>query len=222
VVTVHSRVPPHLRAALPLEVEEPDPFERRVMVQLARALRRLGQVAEQAAVSGRLDAFSEAVPNGVNANLCEAVAGLFDGGEVSRTVLFGFTWAPAGPPSREPAQPIRFGHDWAPIGGKGGRLLRERSSWPDFELVGPVVKLESDAPELSGRVTLVGLVEGRQARVRMELAGPEYWLALEAHGKGQSLRCAGTLVRDGTQFELQAPRDLELEPEEPIPFRLTG
>jgi len=76
VLTILSPVAPALasQSELRLDDEPPEPFERQVT--LAEGLAALEHAARQAAASGGLSPLEEAVPFGVSANLCEAVAGL--------------------------------------------------------------------------------------------------------------------------------------------------
>ena len=109
---------------------------------------------------------------------------------------------------------IAFSPDSMPVIEEAARLFRETTPREDFELRGPVVKLERPEGAPIGRVTVLGFVEGEPRRVTLELCGPEYHKAIEAHDQGQIVFCVGSLVREGRAYALQNPRNLQIESDE--------
>jgi len=91
--------------------------------------------------------------------------------------------------------------------------MREREPLPDFELSDPVVKLERAEGAPTGRVTIIGLVDDRQARVVVELADQPYHVAVQAHDSGRTIRTSGTLTREGRGFVLGNAGDPVIEEE---------
>ncbi len=91
--------------------------------------------------------------------------------------------------------------------------MREGSPLEEFELVGPVVKLERGEGAEAGKVTNIGLVDDRQARVVAELGEPAYRTAIEAHQSGHTVRMSGTLMREGHSYVLKDPTKPEVQPE---------
>jgi hypothetical protein len=158
-------------------------------------------------------AFDQAVPLGVNSNLCDAVTGLWGGGEVERNLEFSFSWSPTRPVPAGLVQRVIFSSDRIPIIREAGRQMRERAPLPDFELHGPVVKLERPEGGPLGRVTVIGLVDDRQVRVTVELDDGAYHQAVQAHDQGRTLRILGTLTREGRGFLLRDPMGLAVERE---------
>jgi hypothetical protein len=75
------------------------------------------------------------------------------------------------------------------------------------------VKLDRPEGAPAGKVTVVGLLEVRQVRVNLELAEPQYSLAVNAHRDGKTLRAVGTLIKEGRRHELKNARDVEIEEE---------
>jgi hypothetical protein len=92
-------------------------------------------------------------------------------------------------------------------------VLREREPLEEFELRGPVVKLERAEGGAAGRVTMMGLVEGRQARVTVQLPEAQYTIAVDAHRQGQTIRTTGTLQREGRGLVLREPGAVAVEEE---------
>lgn len=211
VVTIQCRVPPLLdeRLAVVGEVHEEDlPFERRVTQTLAVGLDNMQRAARRAATSGQLDAFRDAVPFGLSANLCSAVAGLV-GSREDQSVGVAFSWARTRPAPADLPSQIRFTADSIPIIGEAGRVLKEHSPREEFELEGLISKVDKPDPASHdrGTFTIGGIVDGRQRRVSVELLGDDYRRALEAVRNGLLVRCSGTLVKERRSFELRQPRD---------------
>ncbi|MFH0823781.1 MAG: hypothetical protein V2B18_13615 [Pseudomonadota bacterium] len=213
VVTVISRVPPILHTRTEQLFEMDVPFERQVTQTLARSLQALDHAAEHAAVTQEMEAFDQAVQQGVNANLCDAVAGLWGDDEARRNLEFTFAWSPARPPAQDAVRRVALSSDRVPVIREAGKQMREREPSPDFELSGPVVKLERAETASTGRVTIIGLIDGRQARVVLELADQPYHVAVQAHDSGRTIRANGTLTREGRGFVLRNPGDLVIEEE---------
>jgi len=213
VVTVISRVPPLLHAKTEQSFEMDVPFERQVTQTLAQSLLELDHAAEHAALTQEMEAFDQAVQHGVNANLCDAVVGLWGDDEVQRNLEFTFSWSPARPAAPDAVRRVALSSDRVPLIREAGKQMREREPLPDFELSGPVVKLERAEGAPTGRVTIIGLIEDRQARVVVELADQPYHVAVQAHDSGRTIRTSGTLAKEGRGFVLGNAGDPVIEEE---------
>ncbi|WP_436523766.1 hypothetical protein [Actinoplanes sp. HUAS TT8] len=133
VLSVHTPVPPRLSVPqasffdgdVADALEPAEPFERRVSLKLFDAVRAAYSAANDALVSAEgLDAFTEAVPSGVSANLCEALVGL--GGEAGHPFDFTLRLAPSRPLRARSFAPIRFRRDHLPVLASAAQELRER------------------------------------------------------------------------------------------------
>jgi hypothetical protein len=213
VVTIINRITPLLHATQEKLFETDDPYERKVTQTLAQSLHALDRAAEQAAITQEMAAFDNAVPQGVNANLCDAVVGLWGGDEVQRSLEFSFSWSPTRPVVHDTVRRVSFTSDRIPVIREAGRQMREREPLLEFELQGPVVKLERPEGAPSGKVTIVGLLEDRQIRVALELEDKQYHVAVQAHDQGQTVRTTGVLTREGRGYTLSNPSDLAVETE---------
>lgn len=91
--------------------------------------------------------------------------------------------------------------------------MKERSPYEDFELEGAVVKRERTEGQASGRVTVIGSVDGKPHRVLVELSDPHYQIAATAHLSEQPFHCVGTMVRLGRGYVLRKPRDVTTDAE---------
>ena len=103
IITIISPVPPSLAGPNGQLFELAEPYERRVTQMLAGALNSVRQAAEDAATTGKVDSFVRAVPSGVSANLCDAVAGMgsfTEGGRRSTSSFHGHAIARSLPKRR--------------------------------------------------------------------------------------------------------------------------
>ncbi|MGL4550285.1 MAG: hypothetical protein ACRC33_03775 [Gemmataceae bacterium] len=180
---------------------------------VAQSLAALSRAAEGAALTQEMAEFDRAIPLGVNANLCDAVAGLWGGDEVNRRLEFSFSWSPARPAPADAVRRVAFSPDRRQTILAAARQMREREPLPEFELWGPVVKLERGEGAEAGRATVMGLVEGRQVRVAVDLPEPLYGVAVEAHKAGQAVRTSGTLQKEGRGYVLKKPGALTVDEE---------
>src|SRR5262249_40239707 len=76
IVTILSPVPPSLADPSGHFIALEEPYERQVTRVLAGALDSVRRAAEDAASTGQVNGFIQAVPSGVSANLCDALAGM--------------------------------------------------------------------------------------------------------------------------------------------------
>ncbi|MBF0614324.1 MAG: hypothetical protein G8237_11205 [Magnetococcales bacterium] len=207
ILTIHSRVAPLLKSGQQGVLEVEEPFPRQVVGRLACALNATQRAAEQAAVSEDLQSFNDAITEGVSANLCEAITGLAGWlGEYARRVDISFSWSRYRPVVQEMPTRVVFQEDRMPVIAEAGRLLRENSLLEDCDLQGPVVKLERHEGQGKGRVTILGFVDEKPRKISMLLDEQDYQIAIDAHGKGQTISCSGTLRKAGRGFELQSCR----------------
>lgn len=218
VVTLLTPVPLALedspqQAFWPAMAEEP--YERRVTRVLANALTEARQAVESAVRGEGLSAFRRAIPRGVSANLCEALAGLI---ESTGDADISITWALTRP-APEKRRAIRFAKDQGPVLREAARLFRSAEPKIDENFEAFVVKLDRGEEEPEGRVTLRSIVDGQILSVRAELPENLYVIAVTAHRERSSVLVNGDLVKRGSRWWLDKPRalvlaDLEQEDDE--------
>ena len=201
VLTILSPVAPALasESELPLDLEPPEPFERRVTRTLAEGLAALEHGARQAAASGGMSAFEQAVRFGVSANLCDAVAGLAavspaEGLEVQ------IAWSRARPQASSVPSRVFLGSDSIPLIVEAARLFKDTARVEDIEVQGFVTRLARRPQDDPGEITLEGLVDGELRRIAVQLAGEAYSRAVQAHEQRQRVVCAGDLVKERGGF----------------------
>jgi hypothetical protein len=199
VVTLLAPIPPKLDSpqhALWPDIED-EPFERKVTRRLAEALGALRNAIELA-TSGDSQAFEQAVPKGVSANLCEAVAGLI---AQSPGVDIGLTWARTRP-TPEPHCKISFSGNDADILAEAARVFRSRHPRPDQFLFGTVHTLKRRDEDIEGLVTLKAFVDEKEQSVRAVLDQANYSVAVRAHDNKTPIQVKGDLERVGQRWQL--------------------
>lgn len=212
-------VPPPIPAPLDPEWPVAEPRERKVSKRLVEALEATRRSVEMAA-SGDTAAFGEAVPQGVSANLCEALATLT---ERFSTLEVGVAWArsfPADPPSRT----VQFDRAAAPILQAAARAFRDRAPKEGVEVVGFVQRLHRDEEETDGEISLHARIPGSAGRmhpITAILEEADYERAIEAHRRKLTVIAEGDLHRIGRRWRLRNPRITEIltpasEPEDAV------
>jgi hypothetical protein len=217
VLSVHTPIPPRLSGQpslfdenVPDALVPAEPFERRVSLKLYDAVRAAHDAANDALSSANgLDAFTDAVPRGVSANLCEALVGL--GGESGHPFEMTLHLAIARPLRARVLNPIRFRRDHLPVLTSAAQELRERVADEGVLIVGNVVRLHREGPG-PGEISIAGAIEGedRLRRVWMSLDDEDYARATMAHKEMRSVSVRGDLVRRGTRLHLMHPSALHL------------
>jgi hypothetical protein len=210
VVTLISKVTPDLAAHGQAHVVA-EPFERRAVETLAKSVASTAVAAGQAIVSGDFNAFSERVIDGVSANLCDALVGMAGGPEARRDLSFHFSWARNRRGPVEQHQTIRLDSTAFPVIAEAARVFREITPEDEYTLFGPVVRLERQEWETSGRVTVLSFGEhARPRKVTLTLEADDYRAAVEAHDQKLPLVVVGTLYKEGRAFLLKNPHGVEV------------
>jgi hypothetical protein len=217
IITIISPVPPSLAGPGGQMFELEEPFERRVTRMLAVALSSVRQAAEDAATTGNVDSFVRAVPDGVSANLCDALAGMGSSTEGDRSLDIQFSWSRSRPLASEAEVPsqIRLNPDAFPVIRQAAVYLKETSRREEFEIRGSVVKLERMEGTDIGKATIHGLIDDQPRKVVVELKGAEYHKAVAAHDEFRFVRCSGVLAREGRGFRLYEPYGFDFEDDDP-------
>jgi hypothetical protein len=218
VVTIRSPIAPALRRSEPrlslfdLGLTD-EPFPRAVTLKLAEALESVRGAVSQAIDNDRFDAFEAAVPRGVNANFCDALAQLSEHGaglEVS------IAWARVRP-TAGPARQFRFSRDIARVLQEAAVEFRKNEPKLDENVEGFVIHLDRPPERFDGHATLRVLLDGRPRRVRVTFEPHEYTQVLRAHDERVLVSLDGDIYPVGHRFELRNPRNLRLltEPADP-------
>jgi hypothetical protein len=205
VIKVVSPVAPRLGQIDLFDATE-EPFARRATLALARALQSAIDGVRNAAANGKVDALASAVPSGMSANLCDALAGL---DRASCGVEFAFSWAAARPLTQNPGEHFVLPKDAAPYLEEISRWFRQTSVLEDAEFFGIVRELKKAGDE-TDRVTLTGTVNGERRTVLALLDGEVRLLAIQAFQERRPVTCVGELVKEGRLHQLRNPRSFAI------------
>jgi hypothetical protein len=207
VLTILSPVAPALapEGELPLDLEPSEPYERQVTRTLVEGLAAMELAARDAAASGGMGGFEQAVQRGVSANLCDAVAGL-SAVSAGEGLDIRIAWSRTRPVTNTVPSRVFLGSDSIPLIQEAARLFKDTAQVEDVELQGFVTRLARGPTETSGEVTLEGLLDGQLRRAIVELGEGIYSQAVQAHEQRQRVACAGDLVKERGGFRLQNPR----------------
>lgn len=217
VLTILSPVAPALvpEGELPLNRAPSEPYERQVTRTLAEGLAAMAQAAREAATSGGMGAFGQAVGRGVSANLCDAVAGLSAVGP-GEGLDIRIAWSRTWPATKSLPSRIVLGADSIPLVEEAARLFKGTVPIEDVGMQGFVNRLACGPRETRGEVTLEGLVDGQLRRATAELGEGVYSQAVQAHVQRQRVACTGDLVKERGGFRLLNPRDFRVLQEEDV------
>jgi hypothetical protein len=190
-----------------------EPFDRRVTRTLATAMYKTAEAVREAVLRQDMAPFTEAVRDGVSANLCNALAEI--GGGVDGGILeVGFSWARTRSRPQVPSSRIMVPNDALPILKEAARVLREIYRDDDFEIIGPVIRLDSSNAAYGG-VALVHAEVDTMRKVQVYLDASDYQLAVRAHQEGLEVTGRGRLEKEGRYFTLRKVRDFGLQEQAP-------
>jgi len=212
VLTIISRVPPSLGTENGQLFEMNEPFERRVTQRLAHSLVAVRKAAEDAAATGEVKSFVDAVSKGVSANLCDAIVGMGRSTDMDRNLELDFSWSRSRPLTSDSVIPhkLLLPADSFPVIEQAAYLLKEQSPREEFEAIGPVIKLERPDGAPTGRVTIHCFIDDQPRKVTVELEDPDYKTAITAHKDEQIVQCFGVLIREGRSFRLKDPYQFKI------------
>lgn len=207
VLTIECSISPRLQQPLLSNDGDPDaPLERRTSIRLAHALREAEAATRESSASGRIDPFVARTKLGVSSNLCDAVAEVIEA-TAADALTASFSFAARRPLAFDAPREVVFSSDTAPILREAAARLRDEAIYPETDVIGPVVKLDSPDAAKGGEVVLKATVDGRFRSVRVALDAAAYAQAIEAHREHLLVRCTGDLAREGRSLVLRNPRD---------------
>ena len=208
-LTLHSPVPVKLGIQMDLGGDLRLPFPRQATIKLADALKHSSAALTQAISGDPLASFRQAVPYGVSANLCDAMAELARKGE---GVEIRLSWADVRPASahQTTAPTFRFSRHSADILTEAARSFRRNEPSLDESVIAQVVRLEREPEEFDGKATILYVREGRPIRIQVEFEKATYETVIDAFQQREPIRVDGDIYRVGNAYELRNPRNLSL------------
>lgn len=180
------------------------PFARQATARFHDATLAARAASEEyVRLNGAVDPFLDRVPEGLSANLCEALAAV--SGSREQPFELRFAWALDRPLAGRTA-PITFEARHTLALRDAARELRSLQPEDDVEVRGVVVRLHREARSGSGEVTISGIVAHngleRRRRVTVELSEPDYEAAIRAHDQYDDVTVTGSLTIRGTRARL--------------------
>ena len=212
-LTLHSPVPAGLGTQMDMGDDFQPPFPRRATLKLAEALEHSSVAVAEAIADDPLASFRQAVPHGVSANLCDAVAELARKGE---GVEIGLSWADVRPRSvhQTTVPTFRFSQHSADILNEAARSFRRNEPSLDESVIAQVVRLEREPEEFDGRATILYVREGRPIRIEVEFEEGTYGTVIRAFQQREPISVDGDIYRVGNVYELRNPRNLSFAAEQ--------
>ena len=205
-LTLHSPVPLVFEPQGDFRGGFPDPFPRRVAHKLSDALEHSSEAITGVIAEDTLQHFRHAVPFGVSANLCDAVADLAKRGE---GIEIGIIWAPVRP-SHIPERRFQFSEHSADILTEAARTFRRNEPLVNESVVAQVVALARDPEEFDGRATILYLWDRRPTRLQVTFEESSYEIVIRAFQQRDPISVDGDIYRIGGGYELRNPRNLYL------------
>ncbi|MBK8097892.1 MAG: hypothetical protein IPK26_12345 [Planctomycetes bacterium] len=212
VLTIECEVPQRLLDDTTTEDIGHEPLERLACVRLAHALSGVGDASREAAAEATLEPFRRRIGQGVNANLCDAIAEVFDATE-AETLRASFSFATQRPNLDPTPGSVVFSADVAGQLREAATGLREAATYVSFEVKGHVVRLDSTAAAVGGTAIVHTEVDTGWRHVAIALDGNDYQAAITAHRTGAVVRCMGTLHRAGRTWVVEDAREFGVIPE---------
>ncbi len=209
-LTLHFPVPAEFQTQADMGDEFYAPFTRRATLKLAEALEYSSEAISGIYAGDSLERFRQAVPHGVSANLCDAVANLAKKGE---GIEIGFSWALVRP-SLDGDYRFQFSEHEADILNEAATSFRRNEPLLNESVVSQVVALAREPEEFDGRATILYVHEGRPIRMRVEFDQSSYTTVIRAFENRHPLSLDGDIFRVSSGYELRNPRNLSLLPEE--------
>lgn len=207
ILNIQSRVSPRLiQPSIGFESWENEPFARRTTLMLANGLHASRIAVKEALNTESLQPFEDAASLGVNANLCEALAGMAGNGE-NQIVDISLNWAASREVAVNTPSKFLFSSEMFPLFAEAAKQLRLQKPIPDYELVGMVTSCSRDKENEPGKVVVTVLNSSEFKRVQIELLNEDYLNAVRAHEKQEPVYCTGELVKQGKLYSLINPRD---------------
>jgi len=183
------------------------------MLALSNGLSSASNVAAQVLSGADLsEDFEAAVSQGVNANLCDALAGLI---ERNQGVSLGLTWARARLPGEAAPQEFDFGVSSSEVLRGGAEWLRRSNPYLNAHVVGDVVILARDeqAP-FDGQAVVAYELDGRPVSLHVRFEQADHETVLGAFTDGAPISLVGDIHRDGRRYCLRQPRNAVRHPKE--------
>ncbi|MBI4548315.1 MAG: hypothetical protein HY707_10065 [Ignavibacteriae bacterium] len=200
VLTILSRVETMLSEnILPLFELLETPFPRKVTRTLSKALEATKSASTASVSQAGYQSFIDSVPNGISANLCEAIAGMLKKGPEIESIDLRITWAPKVPEIELPSS-FSFIRSEADVLSEAARVLRAESPTEGILITGVVINLHREEGATDGIATVACVIDGNIRKLAVPLQASDYNLAIEAHRTKRALLFKADIALVGRQY----------------------
>lgn len=187
------------------------PFSRRAVRALANGLSAADDAISESRAADSLEPFERAVPAGVSANLCAAIAELTEQShEFGAGCAVDVRWAAAHPQNGAANARIRFSVHSVGILNDARRHLLARASFLDEHIVGDPVVLAREHDQQTGRALVLPDRSDLPSRLEVQLDPSDYDLVIRAFKDQVKIELDGDLHPAGRGYELRNPRNVRL------------
>lgn len=182
---------------------EAAPLAQAITLNLVTGLEALEKASNTYEKQGDLRAFDTAVLAGASSNMCDALLG-FSGEKRHRT----FEITVAGPPGPMfESEPKKFVFDSGHVAvlEKVADYYKDDYVLPQRRLTGYITKLSRPKDEISGSITIDSTLGDIERKVRVELSGDDYHMAVLAHDNRKLVRVQGDVHVKSKSAQLLNP-----------------
>ena len=187
------------------ETAEAVSLSQAITWSLVAGLDALSKASTAYESTGTFKAFDEAVHSGVSANLCDALLG-FSGAKHNRSFEITVTSAPSPMFENEPRK-FEFDSTHVAVLEQASGYYKDNYVLPDRILTGYITKLIRPKDETAGTITIDSSIGDVERKVRVELKGDDYHLAVIAHDQGKMVRIQGDVHIKPKAAELLNPKN---------------
>ncbi|MEA3191306.1 MAG: hypothetical protein QOD77_1888 [Thermoplasmata archaeon] len=186
-----------------------EPFSRVATTNMVRSVEAVVVAAKDARQKGNIEVFKDHIEEGVNANLCEALAHIAASSPLV-SVSLGASWASGRPAPAAAAKRVVVPSEFMSLIEEAGPVLRGRHPEEPVTVVGLVFLLKE---EKKAGVHGVGignqLAEGPR-KVRVTLNQAQYKRAIAAHHADALVKVVGQVKRKGPMSYIDEPLSFEV------------
>ncbi|MCF6314381.1 MAG: hypothetical protein L3J39_18175 [Verrucomicrobiales bacterium] len=207
IVKIIFPVVPDLQQALPtMENDVEISYDRKVTATLTTALNSLEEGIKQQLVNPSQQYFLDAIQQGVNANLCDALVSISNA-IPEAAIDTSMTWARTrGKPTIK--SKAHFQDDDFSYLQQASRTLREQAWGEEFTLVGNITKLSSADRLDGGEVTLRATVADKRRSVKLQLNPRQYQEALKIHKAYSDVEITGVIEQRGQTLVIENVKEI--------------
>jgi hypothetical protein len=179
------------------------PLAGAITLNLVTGLEALEKASNEYVEQGDLRAFDTAVLAGASSNMCDALLG-FSGEKHHRTFEITVT-GPPGPMFESEPKKFAFDSRHVEVLEKVADYYKEDYVLLQRRLTGYITKLSRPRDEISGSITIDSTLGDVERKVRVDLSGDDYHMAVLAHDNRKLVRVEGDVHIKSKSAQLLNP-----------------